>query len=385
MQVMTSSAHRRSWWPYLLLAAFLFTQFINTRQEAVGPGGSGIQFAASGLTVSAVTSNSAMDRAGLRVGDIVESVGGSSLRGMSDWFVSRAQFRLNEPTAIHVRRGESLVALSFRIEGSNWHQWTPATFAFQATRWLLLAVAVALVILRPRQASATLTAVILSAMAVAEGNPSAGWLTAVRALPAPAALTVALATATWLLVPAIWPALSSELARQSRPKWSRVLSAAHLAAFAPLVALSATSMVFPSAAFSRSLPFTDFAPVRAVQSLFSVTPQIFINLGPWYSATSEAVLLSLWAGSTVALMLTGTWSVIRSVRSFHSPLQVLAIGVASAWLIGLHNVVVRNWSSLFGSSAPAALSTWDFVAEAASLCVVVLSVLRAVLAQPRRA
>src|SRR5580658_4726966 len=83
---------RAPWWMYAVAAVYLLTWCLNARQEAFGPVSAGMLPKELGLTVARVTPGSALDLAGVRVGDVIEAVDGRPLSGMSDWFLARAHF-----------------------------------------------------------------------------------------------------------------------------------------------------------------------------------------------------------------------------------------------------------------------------------------------------
>ena len=269
-------------WTWLVLLLFVVAQALNSWQEVRGPGSVGVVPTETGFAVETVTPGLPLDVAGVRAGDVIESVDGHSVAGMPDWFIVRANFERDVATPIRVRRDGVLLDLSFVIHSSNWDQWYGLTFAFQATRWIVLALAAWLLHRRPWQPSAWWLALILVSIAVTEGNPSAGWLAILRALPFGFGAVVGLMTTSWLALPAMWIAFCHVF--PSRRPWSRTLAGLTLGyagAVGLLVSWSLVCLVFRPAGTRMPTTFDDVGATRVVASLFSVTPQLFLNPMRW--------------------------------------------------------------------------------------------------------
>jgi hypothetical protein len=181
----------------IVAALFVATFLFNARQEFFGPANPGWTPAGLTMRVAAIRTGSPMSDAGLRAGDIIESIDGRPLTGMAGWFVARAHFRIGRAIQIGVRRGGLLFETRFVITREAWRFWLPSHFAavcaFYAARLILLLSGLFLAFRRP------LVAWMLMSISVAEGYPSAGWADSLTRLPAPLAVAICLAAAAWLL------------------------------------------------------------------------------------------------------------------------------------------------------------------------------------------
>ena len=236
-------------------------------------------------------------------------------------------------------------------------------------RWVALMLAGALVFLSPRQPSAWRLAWILCAIGVTEGNPSAGWLSTVRELPAILAVAVAAATASWLFVPALWLGFCHTFTR--RVRWARAASgfeALHVLFFGAFMALSIQAMVFRAPGFAMPTPFTDVGATRVGAGLFSVTPQLFLNPWPWYTPERQSLLLGGWLAMSGSLLLMGALALAATYRSLHAGperryVAALLLSIGCMGLVGVHNVLMRNWES-FAQERPPWLGDPFVIAEA---------------------
>lgn len=367
---MPQSARRAPpWWIVWILALYVMTQGVNTWQEVFGPGSVGIIPGETHFSVIGVTPGLPLDIAGVRTGDTIETVDGIPIANWADWFVVRANFRRNVETPMQLRRGDDTLTRAFVIRSTNWEQWSWVTGAFQAARWVALMLAGALIFLTPRHPSAWWLAWILCAIAVTEGNPSAGWLSTVRTLPAVLAVAVAAATASWLFVPALWLGFCRTVTRHV--PWARaasVFAALHVLFFGAFVALSIQAMVFRAPGLAMPMPFTDVGATRVVAGLFSVTPQLFLNPWLWYTPERQSLLLGGWLAMSGSLLLLGALGLAATYRSLHAGLErrrvaALLLSVGCMGLVGVHNVLMRNWES-FAQQRPPWLGEPFVVAEA---------------------
>src|ERR1700730_2204375 len=126
MQIMSPRPSRR-WWLYLIASAYLLTLCFNVWVVTFGPASPGLLYSViesstawPSFEIERVALGSPLEQAGARAGDVIESVGGHTIAGQTDWFVARANFELDHPIGIQVRRGEEHLRLSFTITKRNW-------------------------------------------------------------------------------------------------------------------------------------------------------------------------------------------------------------------------------------------------------------------------
>jgi hypothetical protein len=374
-------------WVWLALLLFAVAQAVNSWQEVRGPGSVGVVPTETGFAVETVTPGLPLDVAGVRAGDVIESVDGYSVAGMPDWFIVRANFERDVATPIRVRRDDVPLDLSFVIHSSNWDQWYSLTFAFQATRWVVLAFAAWLLHRRPRQPSAWWLALILASIAVTEGNPSAGWLVILRDLPFGFGAVVGLMTTSWLALPAMWLAFCHAFPRPM--PWPRTLAGLTLGyagAVGLLVSWSLVCLIFRPAGTAMPTTFDDVGATRVVASLFSVTPQLFLNPMRWYTPDGQAAILAAWLATTATLLAAGLGALLRArERLPHGAdrrrLTMLLGGFGCSAIVGVHNVLARNWTWLSTPTPPAWLDDSFVAAEGMVFALVAAGLVYAVARQ----
>lgn len=372
---------RPPWWLVAALCLYVFTQAVNSWAEFFGPGSVGILPGDSGFTIVEVTPGLPMDVAGVKVGDEVLSVDGYPVAGMVDWFVVRANFQRDVPTPIEIRRGANVEQRQFVIRSANGEQLTLTAKSFQATRWIVLLLAAGLVFIRAREPWAWWLALILSAVALTEGNPSAGWLTTLRQLPLGLGLVAAVTTTSWLFIPVMWLGFCQSFPRPVA--WRRgVRSAAwtYCVVFGAFVLLASVAMVFRVPALMMPAPFQDVGATRAVDSLFSVTPQLFLNPWPWYTPERQSFLLGAWLTAAALLLMLGFARLAATCResrdvSERRSLTLFLASLGIIFLVGVHNALVRNWEAMFGTARPFWLSEGFEAAEGLVFAVAVIALL----------
>jgi S1-C subfamily serine protease len=96
---------RVPWWMYLAAGVYVLTFLFNARQEASGPANAGWVPVWPAVAVASVASGRAMEKAGLRAGDVLEAVNGQPITRMPDWFVARAHFERKQPIKLQIQRG----------------------------------------------------------------------------------------------------------------------------------------------------------------------------------------------------------------------------------------------------------------------------------------
>jgi PDZ domain len=334
-----------------------------------------------------IASGSPLDKAGVRIGDVIEAVDGRPTAGMSDWFVVRANFERDRRTQIQVRRGGQHLRLWFTITTPNRSTWNPAIVASQVARVIVLLLALVVAFSRPGQPSARLAALIFAMIAVAEGYPSAGWAAGLRQLPGVLSIPIALATASWLLMAIVWLSLCAVFPRPLfTRRWQWAVGLAPLAIFAPLLVTSAFALVYAPAALAMPSPFAVSIATKRIGEIMGIVPQLFVNLWPGYQPLREAWLLGLWFVISMAFLLTGFLMMVVNSRRLSDAterrqMQVVIVALDMVWVIGIHNVLVRNWMTFFERTPPPLFSGAGEVAEAIVFPFVALVLAYAVLRQ----
>src|SRR6266853_3222213 len=301
---------RASWWMYVVAAVYALTFLFNTRQEFWGPASEGWVLSGA-FKAGSVVPGGPMDMAGLRPGDVLETVGGQPLNGAPNWFLARAHFERGHPVEVQVRRGEQHLALTLVITAPVWRAWNRTDYlpavALYVARFVLLLLAILVGFSRPQQLSAHLAALMFAIGAVAEGYPSSGWAAALRHLPAVVAVPIGLATASCLLAPIVWLAFfaSFPLPRLSqRSRW--VLVIVPLMLFGVPLMASVIAMIYTPSALARPWPVVlSLAPVRLIQDIAGVTPLLFLNKFPMYQPIAQVRLLEVWLAVTLIYFVVG--------------------------------------------------------------------------------
>ena len=361
------------WWMYVC-AVYVFTLFFNARQEAWGPANAGwTPMWHPELIVANVAPDGPMARAGVRRGDVLESVNGLPLRGMPDWFVARAHFRRNVPIELQVRRGNQELKGRLVIATPAWRSWNRAhllvDIAFYSIRFLLLLLAIAIAFSHPQETSSRLGALLLATGAVAEGYPSSGWAASLRALTAPFAIPVCLAVAFCLLAPVLW--LTFFATYPHRWVGRRLLRLIFLPVliFAVPIMVSTLAMVYAPGLLARDWPAVlSAAPVRLIEDAFGVTPLLFLGVWPLQSAVLQIAFLELWLLVSVACFGAGALLLWTATLRLRNPLErrrfgLLSAAVAVFVVVVIHNILARNWIGWFGTLPPRVFSEATLEAE----------------------
>jgi hypothetical protein len=310
-----------------------------------------------------------MDIAGVRAGDVIEAVDGRTVASQADWFLVRANFERDRSTPIQIRRGNRHLSSSLTITTPNWRRWTLGGIVFDIGRVVVLATALLLAFGRPRQSSARLLGLFLGMAAVAEGFPSAGWAAALRHLPRVVSIPIALASASWLLLPVVWLSFCARVSgRIVAPRWVFVGVLAPIVVFFPLMTTSAIAVVSAVPALAIPWPLLDSPEARFFLSTFGVVPQLFLTTRPFYRPLLQIRLMEVWMAVTLALLSTGFALLIVNARSVRDEtarqrMRALLGVLAIAWTVILHNILVRNWGKLFGATPSALFISANFAAE----------------------
>jgi hypothetical protein len=386
---------RAPWWMYVIAAVYTVTLFFNARQEAWGPANTGWTPAWPTLEVAGVQPNRPMESAGLRVGDVLETVDGQPLRGMPDWFLARAHFERGHQTDLQVLRGQQKIALQFMITEPSWRTWNRAHFlgevAFYLVRFLLLILAMLVGFSHPDQLGARLAALMLAVAAVAEGYPSSGWAAGLRHLPAALAIPICMATISCLLASVIWLAFFASFPRpqlSQRRRW--VLTLVPLLIFGIPMVASAIAMIYAPTVLARPWPLVFSAvPVRVIQDIAGVTPLLFFNVLPLYHPSTQATLLELWFAASSLYFAAGFLMLAASYRPVDGSHErrragALCLAVIIFGSIVVHNVLMRNWTNWFGSPPPWLFSGVTSFGEDILFLFVPLTLAYAVLTEGQR-
>lgn len=371
-----------------MAALYLITYFFNLRQEFMGPAASGWAPGGPTVKVASVRPDTAMDKAGLLPGDILETVDGHPLSGPIDWFLARANFEIGRRVQLQVRRGEQHLQLQFVITRASWQDtknYATAVLIYLC-RFVPLALAILIAFRLPRQTSARLAAFMLAAAAVAEGYPSPGWMAALRHLPMLVAIPVFLATASWLLGAVAWLAFFAIFPRPSLSQRRRLgLALAPLAVFVPPLLISATATVH--APWSLAAPWSQVFSAPAVHwavDMAGVNTLFFLNPWPLHQPRAQSGLLELWFAMTVVYLVAGFLMLLANYRRLQQGdkrrrIRPLVFALVVLFFITIQNFFVRNWAGWIGTAPPALFSGATYVVEALLSLVVPFTLAYAVL------
>lgn len=386
---------RPRWWMYVIAAVYVLTFLFNARQEFWGPANAGWVPSWPTFRVAAIVPGTPMDKAGLRAGDVLETVNGQPLNAMPDWFLARAHFQRNHPIELRIRRGDQQLGLQFEITTPAWRSGNRAhyvgTIAFYTARFTLLLLAILVGFCRPEQLSARIAALMLAIGSVAEGYPSAGWASALRHLPAVLAIPICLATASCLLSAQVWLAFFAGFPRpwlSQRWRWSFVF--VPLLIFGVPIAASAIAMIYLPSALVRPWPLVlSAAPVRLIQSDAGVVPLLFLNVWPLSRPVAQVILLELWLAVSLLYFVAGFLMLVANYRRLDDPSErrrigTLCLALVFFFAIVVHNFFARNWMTWFGSSPPALFSGPATAGATVLFLFVPLALAYSVLAEGRR-
>jgi Ca2+/Na+ antiporter len=383
---------RAPWWMYMVAVVYVLTFLFNTRQEFWGPADAGWVPEPRFFKVARVLPGRPMDKAGVHAGDFLVATDGYPLNGAANWFLARAHFERDRPIELQVRRGEQQLALKVVITAPAWQIWNRAdrlpAIALSGARFVLLLLAILVGFSRPQQLSARLAALMFAMGAVAEGYPSAGWAAALSHLPAVLAIPLGLATASCLLSSVVWLMFFASFLRpwlSQRLRW--VLVVVPLVVFGIPIVASVIAMIYAPSALARPWPeLLSAAPVRWIQDVAGVTPLLFLNEFPMYQPIAQTGVLEVWLGITILYFAAGFLILVANYRHLDDRrhqrrASVLLLALAVFAIVVLHNFFVRNWTSWFGSKAPALFSGAGFLGETLLLFFIALYMAHCVLTE----
>jgi len=371
---------------------FALAFFFNARQEVWGPANASWTPAWPTMKVAAVTPGGPVDKAGVRVGDVLEAAYEQPLTAMPDWFVARAHFERDRPIALKIRRNGQPLNLHLVITDPAFRAWDKAQFdsalALLLVRLILLSLAIFLFFSRSgRQPSARIAAFMLAIGAVAEGHPSASWAAALGHLPVMLAIPVCLASVSCLLAPIIWLAFCASFTRfRLSQGWNRIVLLVPTVLFGLPMVGSSIAMIYAPSLMARPWLTMLSVPVRLVLDTAGVTPLLFLSVSPFYQPIGHTWLLELWLAMTVVYSAAGCFILLASYCRADSIEERRRMGAlcAVAVLFGfivLQNIFVRNWTSWFGNNPPKFFAPITFVAEAALLLFVPLTLVYCVMTE----
>ena len=353
-----------------LTALFALTLAFNLRQEFLGPAASGWRPVWPTLEVAAVVRGTPAERAGMRAGDVLEVADGRPLHEITDWLVARAHFERGKPVEVQVRRGTQHLRMQYVITQPSFREWRLdnllAVSGFYLARTVLLLLAIFLAWRRPRQPSALLVALMFAITSVAEGFPSSGWAASLHHLPLAIAVPICLATSVWLLGAVVWLAFF-EIYPPPPPitrAWQWELLLAPLLLLVPPMVTSAVAMIdHPSALRPPSVPIAE--------DLAGVAPLLYFD--------GERRVVA-WLVITVLYLIAGF--VLLALRARRRADRVLSLSIVLFALIAIHNLLVRNWTNWFHTTAPALVSHGSYAGEALVFLTVPFALTYAVLTAP---
>jgi hypothetical protein len=326
-----------------------------------------------------------MDKAGIHAGDVLEAVDGYPLNGAGNWFLARAHFERNRPIDLRVRRGEQHLRVTLTIAEPVWRMWNGSQFlaaiALQGVRSVLLLLAIFVGFSRPQELAARLAALIFGVGSVAEGYPSAGWAAALDHLPAAVAIPIGLTTASGVLAAVVWLMFFASFPRPWLSRWLRwALAIVPGVLFGIPIMASVVALIYTPSALARPWPVVlSAAPVRLIQDVAGVTPLLFLSKFPMYRPVAQIWLLEVWVAVTLTYFAASFLIPMIVYRRLDNPRQrsstrALIVVQALLALIVLHNFLVRNWASWFGSQPPSLFSDAGFVGAALLLLAVPLTI-----------
>jgi hypothetical protein len=198
-------------------------------------------------------------------------------------------------------------------------------------------------------------------------------------------------TTSWLALPAMWLAVCHTFPRYAR--WNKALvgvTLGYVGAVGVLVIWSLLCLISRPAGTSMPTTFNDVGATRVVASLFSVTPQLFINPMRWYTPDRQAAILGAWLAASGILVTAGFIRLVQTRARLpggvdRRRLTMLLGGLGCSAVVGVHNVLARNWNWLSTSTPPVWLDDRFVAAEAVIFAVLVAGLVYAVARQGQNA
>jgi len=270
------------------------------------------------------------------------------------------------------------VPLYVTINEPNWSRSPADIVVFRVVRAIVLSVAIVVAIGRSRHAGALLAALIFAMIAAAEGFPPAGWLATLRHLPLVLAIPVAIASASWLLIPVAWCCLAAMFPRavfRQKRLWAIVL--APCVVFVPPIVMSAVALVAAPVGLTMAPPFVYWQAAEKFGSAFGAIPSIFLNWWPPHGQERHMSLLGPWAIVTVIWLIVGAALMMQgALRVTEEPerrrVRQLTFGLSIVVGLGILHELLRAWSGMFGVDPPALVWTINYALQAVGFSVLAM-------------
>lgn len=182
------SAHRPSWWMYVVATSYVVTFALILYLTCYGPAqltGFSSTFANGTMTIRSVTAGTPESGAGLRAGDRVVSIDERPVHGVRDWLAATANLEVGRPQLWRVARGDERVSLDVDPLPASLRGRVAAGFVMYLSL-LISGMGLGLLIAwkRPGDAVGRLGAWFMVTASMAFGFPW-GWAVVWRAVPAP--------------------------------------------------------------------------------------------------------------------------------------------------------------------------------------------------------
>ena len=99
------------------------------------------------------------------------------------------------------------------------------------------------------------------------------------------------------------------------------------------------------------------APVSVIQDITGVVPLLFLSAVPFNSPIVQARFLEVWFMIAVLYFALGFLMLIVSYRRLDEPQKrrrvgMLCVAVGIFEVVTIHNILMRNWGSWFGTAPP---------------------------------
>jgi tRNA A-37 threonylcarbamoyl transferase component Bud32 len=150
-------------------------------------GGMDVEDKSGHVVVSYLESDSPAVRAGLLVGDRIQTVNGQPIGNVVDWLAHRMNFVADHPIAIGVERDARRLDLTMILHGTLWNDYGPRLRAsqiiFLASKFITLMIGLFVVFSRPRDFVSRLGGWLLVTMATVFEAFQWGMASAIRSLP----------------------------------------------------------------------------------------------------------------------------------------------------------------------------------------------------------
>jgi len=147
-------------------------------------------------------------------------------------------------------------------------------------------------------------------------------------------------------------------------RWRMALTIAPLVIFGLPIAASAIDIIYSPSVLANSWPIVlSAAPVSVIQDITGVVPLLFLSAVPFNSPIVQARFLELWFMIAVLYFALGFLMLIVSYRRLDEPQKrrrvgMLCVAVGIFEVVTIHNILIRNWGSWFGTAPPMFFPEW---------------------------